>query len=204
MTDMKPGPLVDYQLTRAALDRLAEGLAALDIDAKDDPVTAALDAITWRQVDLDRLQEERDQAAAVRDAARATVRELIDRPSGHVANGAIALLASGLRNRDFDVDAADPQAVASRALAVIDNYDTALAEATRDLDDLEGGLSAEQEIRDRALGHALSVIGQLGGQKDAQSVLGASAAAVVGVALELARGFEPYIRGGAEASGVVS
>lgn len=59
--------------------RLAEGLAALGVDAKDDPVTAALDAIGMRGAELERVYEDHDQAVRDRDGARAALRALADR-----------------------------------------------------------------------------------------------------------------------------
>ncbi len=147
------------------IQRLAEGLAALDIDAKDDPVTAALDAITFRHVDLDRLRDDHEQAVADRDAARAALRELVDQRAewakvgdGGEAEAAITQLAAGLRGRHLVTHDLGPRDLVRVALRLLDEsyraFDElsgrgeALVQRGVNLEGVfEGGLTAEQEIR---------------------------------------------------------
>ncbi|GAA4439551.1 hypothetical protein [Phytohabitans houttuyneae] len=100
--------------------------------------------------------------------------------------------------------------VVANALTIVDKLrihadelQNALDEAARDAHEAvepeavyDGGLSTEQEIHDRALGHATTAIGKVL-IKDPAARLD-TPAKVIAAVLAIARGFEPYIRDGAQ------
>jgi hypothetical protein len=75
MTDSGPGSSRraqdDHAVAFAAVHTLAAELTALEIDPKDNPVRAALDAITFRNVDLEQARADLAQALALLDGRHA-------------------------------------------------------------------------------------------------------------------------------------
>jgi hypothetical protein len=77
MSDLSSGPgssrraQDDHAVAFAAVHTLAAGLTALEIDPKDNPVRAALDAITFRNVDLEQARADLAQALALLDGRHA-------------------------------------------------------------------------------------------------------------------------------------